>query len=264
MIIRDFGEKYINQFTGEVFWGYLFVDRKWNLDEINKYYSIFDFKLFLSYQSLSSEMILNLEPIINETNSWSTIIRRQILSPDIIMWCKSKVNFTTDFIKNQHWEPWMIYSLSSDELDCVGGINNFSIYQLLPDEFILENKNQISIDNILKCQRITPRLISELKIDKNKLSTKYSLRENIFYDTDIGRDWFFAYIGRSKKEYEIPKYYIMHPEVEPECFYNSSLKKVRVWYKDQIGSWYFKNVEIIREIGSVGSFIKRFPPSIKP
>lgn len=253
MIIRDFGEKYIDQSTGDIIWRYLFIDRKWSLEEINKYRSFFDFKLFLLYQSLSSEMILYLEPIIDETNSWNIIIKRQILSPDIIMRCKSKINFSIDFIKNQHWEPWMICSLSNDELNRVGGINSFSVYQLLPEEFILENKNKISIDNILKHQRITPRLISELKINKNSPSIKYSLRENIFYNTDIGKDWFIVYVCITYRLKRRNFYYPIFPSRRllnyKSDFYGglNKIVKARVFYKDLITLTNIKKVDIIRE-----------------
>lgn len=251
-LVKDFGKDY---FLNEDFfnWRELFRNRLFSEDEIDKYKDVLDWSMLIYHQPLSSSIYEKYENIFYEKCLWESTLKEQILSSeDIFRYIK---NFPiSDIIVYQHLTPDDIDRLIKDYLPVSQDIHRLCKfileYQILPEDYLIEKEKEgyFYRDDIIRTQRITSKLISGLKIDIN--TEEDLLRRNYLYNTDIGREWFIGYAIKNNSSFNF-KYFLILPKIDYKIYVSTDIIKIRVYYKDCIAKYFFKDADLIKKIGKV-------------
>lgn len=260
----------------EIDWETILDDYKLSIDLIEKYKKYFSgacWYIISTYYKLNEEFIIKHKSKID----WNSISRYQKLSEDFIEKYANKLNWyylcknqklteqiIEKFQNKMDWELISIYqNLSIDFIEKY--LNNLSFrfiqdYQKLSKEFIEKYSDQINWEWISRSQLLSEDFIEKYqdkldwynislfqKLSKNfinKFRDKIDfnlLKKNILIQSDIGRDWFVAYIDPIYIN-SIKDVFIFNNHL-----YSKNLK-VKIYYKDLITTSKTKNFELIREI----------------
>lgn len=191
-------DEFIERWRFKFNWTWISINLKLSEEFIEKWKDMFiDWRYISSCQILSEQFIEKYQDRVD----WIKISENQKLSESFIEKFKDKVSW-----------------------------GYVSFYQRLSESFIERYKDKIDWNCISKSQRLSKEFIKKYK---NKINFDL-LNKNILVKSDIGRDWFIAYIREG--DYNFTKKNLYRFDLFNNYEKEGNLLKVKIYYKDLVFS----------------------------